>query len=44
MDYRNCQADAEIHRIYFFVMKQWQDCEYSQALPDEIAIAPQKFP
>jgi len=43
-DDRDCQAGAKIHLICNFVMKQWQDCEYSQALPDEIAIMARKSP
>jgi hypothetical protein len=43
-DDRNCQAGAKIHTLEILVIKQWQDCEYSQALPDEIAIAARKSP
>ena len=43
-DDRNDPAGANIRKLDILVMKQWQDCEYSQALPDEIAITARKSP
>jgi hypothetical protein len=34
----------KIHTLEILVIKQWQDCEYSQVLPDEIAITARKPP
>ena len=41
-DDRNDQAGANIRNLEILLMKQWQDCEYSQVLLGEIVITARK--